>query len=179
MKTCRKCQVEKHIHLFRKDKYKKDGFDTICNDCYNSGRRASGCNRKQSLQYRNTPKGRAIRCWNKIQSRANNKDGRNPSYSDIQLKMTKEEFLSWAIPQYEEWAKHHPEETPSINRIDPYGHYELSNIQIISLKDNIIYPKRKHSAHIIQLKKKKIIDFVLDKCRKYGIEPKSIADNLQ
>jgi len=28
-------------------------------------------------------------------------------------------------------------EKPSVDRIDPYGHYELSNIQVISLEENL------------------------------------------
>jgi hypothetical protein len=55
-------------------------------------------------------------------------------YENIEIRFTREEFKSWC------WDNQQLIESitrPSIDRIDSKGHYELSNIRIIPLLDNI------------------------------------------
>ena len=58
------------------------------------------------------------------------------SYSRVEVRLTFEEWLNWAFPKYLAWAHDHPNIIPSVDRINPDGHYEISNIRIISLKEN-------------------------------------------
>lgn len=40
---------------------------------------------------------------------------------------------------------------PSVDRIDPYGHYEIGNIQIITLRENILRADRSHVSQSIRV----------------------------
>jgi hypothetical protein len=80
------------------------------------------------------PRAIALRMYRGIVDRCTN----DQSYASIDLKMSREEFAEWAIPAIESFAKCYPQERPSIDRIDPDGHYEQNNIRIISVKDNSI-----------------------------------------
>ncbi len=51
--------------------------------------------------------------------------------------MSQAEFLEWAVPEYERFMHDNPVDTPSINRIDSCGHYELGNIEIVSMSSNV------------------------------------------
>jgi hypothetical protein len=42
-------------------------------------------------------------------------------------------------------------EKPSVDRIDPYGHYELGNIQIVTLKENITRADHSSISHSIRV----------------------------
>jgi hypothetical protein len=42
-------------------------------------------------------------------------------------------------------------ERPSVDRIDPYGHYELGNIQIISLHENLKRADHSHISHPLRV----------------------------
>jgi hypothetical protein len=88
--------------------------------------------REHSRKNRNTPKGRASHTWYAMLSRAGKKKG----YEHVEVKMTKEQFLEWAVPKYEKWFKEHPNVVPSINRLDSKGHYEINNIEMISMREN-------------------------------------------
>lgn len=50
--------------------------------------------------------------------------------------MDKEEFIQWAMPLVEEFEIRYPSEVASVDRIDPDGHYEFSNMRIISMREN-------------------------------------------
>ena len=83
-------------------------------------------------QYRKTPKGKATTMWNAILYRLKYES----SYKDVQLNLTRPEFLSWVIPQLENWCLTKPIEDASLDRIDNAGHYEIPNLQLLSRKDN-------------------------------------------
>lgn len=161
MRTCRTCQTDKPLNSFRKNKDKAQGRDTICKQCY------SAKAKKYQKRYRESPQGRAVQTWHKILQRVGNKDGKNPSYSDVELRMTKQEFLEWAIPQYKNWNE---STTPSINRIDPYGHYEIDNLEIISLESNILKPKRTMTSHTKAKKTQQVVQYVIDNCSTYDLD---------
>lgn len=58
-------------------------------------------------------------------------------YKDIVVKMTKEEWEDFSTPLLEAFIRDHPRESPSVDRIDPEGHYERDNIRIIPFQDNV------------------------------------------
>lgn len=83
-------------------------------------------------RYYATPKGRAARAWSGMKYRS----GRPGTYAHVELRMTRAEFVAWAVPEYERWIAENPGAQPSIDRIDPRGHYELANIRIIDQRLN-------------------------------------------
>lgn len=50
--------------------------------------------------------------------------------------MSLNEFLAWAVPEYERFAESNPNETPCVARFGDKGHYEIGNIEIISVAEN-------------------------------------------
>ncbi len=58
------------------------------------------------------------------------------SYEHIHLKMTMEEWVTWSLPKYEKFITENPGESPSVARNGDVGDYEISNVRIISLKEN-------------------------------------------
>ena len=94
--------------------------------------------KKAVQRYRHTPKGKATTMWYNIVERAQDKRGNNPTYQHIKLLMTRDEFISWVIPQLEQWK--HPlvgtKNSPSIDRINTTGHYELSNLQLLTKSEH-------------------------------------------
>lgn len=83
-------------------------------------------------QYRKTPKGKATTMWNAILWRLKYE----PSYKGVQLKIPRDEFLEWVIPQLETWCISNSIESASLDRIDNDGHYEFPNLQLLSRKEN-------------------------------------------
>lgn len=63
---------------------------------------------------------------------------KSPWYRNVEIRMTKREFLDWATPLYEKWQREHPGVRASVDRIDSTGHYEIGNIQLISQRHNMM-----------------------------------------
>jgi len=101
------------------------------------------------------PRNRALRIWRALLLRCGNRDGNNPSYEHTEVRMTQAEFLAWAIPAYQEYLEQHPEsflpekpkDTASLDRIDPNGHYEIGNLQIISMGENARLSNQHRNVH--------------------------------
>lgn len=68
-----------------------------------------------------------------------------PYYIGIKVLVKREDFITWAeknityIALYKEWAKQNYSRkyTPSIDRIDSDGHYELSNLRWLALSEHM------------------------------------------
>lgn len=91
------------------------------------------------IKYRQSIKGKIASMWSGINSRVGNKHGDCPTYANTKLLMTRKEFSDWITPVLEEWIKTKPlrgMQGASVDRKDANGHYELSNLQIISNADN-------------------------------------------
>ena len=86
--------------------------------------------------------------------------------------MTKEEFLEWAISKYSKWSKDHPNEKPAVDRIDSSGHYELTNIQLISVNDN------SRRAQSIPEDEELFAKWIVGKCKKSGLDPMVVVKKL-
>lgn len=150
-KKCRACG--KQGVDFKKNNRLKDGFDSICKECYRKN------NRAYSAKWQQTPRGKAIHTWNGIVYRCK----KDNSYKQVKVLMTREQFLAWAIPRYEAWLN--TEGTASIDRIDTNGHYELTNIQMISMKENNSKKKRK-----MEITEARLAQAIVDKCTKYNLD---------
>lgn len=115
---CPHCQKCKPTNQFFKNSARKSGVSTLCKSCFSA--------------YEGTPERRAKRTWNTMRARVK----RQSSYSHVEVNMTRDEYLEWAIPAYTEWMHRNPNETPSIDRIDPAKHYETGNLRIIERGEN-------------------------------------------
>lgn len=51
--------------------------------------------------------------------------------------MTKEEWLEWSVPRYEEFDQKYPGERPNVARFRDQGHYEIGNIELVTAKKNV------------------------------------------
>lgn len=71
--------------------------------------------------------------WQSIKQRV----GVHDWYLNKELKMTKEEWYDFVTPLLEKFFLEFPDKTPSVDRKDPNGHYEISNLRIIPLEENI------------------------------------------
>lgn len=65
-----------------------------------------------------------------------------PAYANVELRMSLEEWLTWAVPRYAQFDKEHPGETPHASRNGDQGHYEIGNIEIVTSAVNRAIQKR-------------------------------------
>lgn len=91
-----------------------------------------------------TPIYRAYAAYYGMQARCRNANGKNPAYTDVELRMTLDEWLDWSVPQYERFIGDHPNESPNVSRIGDAGHYEIGNVRIVSGLQN--KREQKHTA---------------------------------
>lgn len=83
-------------------------------------------------KYRKTPKGWATTAWGNITTRLRHDE----DYAGVELRMTREEFVVWCVPAVTRWWAKNPEGSPSIDRKNASGHYEISNIRILAVGEN-------------------------------------------
>lgn len=124
MKRCTKCGSKGPFGT--RNKGSRDGLASWCKECLKAARD----------DWRKTLNGQIGTLWIGIRSRAENKNGKNPTYKDVKLLMTREEFKEWVRPKLKHWLEAHPDIRPSIDRKSDEGHYEISNLQLISLAEN-------------------------------------------
>jgi hypothetical protein len=120
---------------------------------------------------------RARRMWIYMRTRLSEARSNSPrrqkrykAYADVEMRISREDFVEWAIPEIAKWIFSH-DENPTIDRIDSHGHYEIGNLQLATLKENAA--KRRKSKNI----------FAPDgqawcsSCRKYKKKTRFYADN--
>lgn len=83
-----------------------------------------------------TPLYRATAAYSGMKARCLNANGKNPTYAVVELKMTLEQWLEWAVPRYERFIADRPGVSPSAARKGDAGHYEIGNVEIISNIEN-------------------------------------------
>ena len=83
-----------------------------------------------------TPLYRAKSAYYSMTQRCGNANGKSRSYANVKLLMTEQEFLEWAVPQYEKFITKNPDESPCVSRSGDAGNYEIGNIQITSTRYN-------------------------------------------
>jgi hypothetical protein len=96
----------------------------------------------KSAPIHRTPLYRAKAAWRNMRRRCENKDGCNPSYTRVKLKINREAFVEWALPFYEKITSRGL--IPTVSRIGDQGHYEIGNIEIL--------PKGEHKRRENQIR---------------------------
>lgn len=141
-KICRKCKKKYDLNLFYSDKRASDGKKSRCKFCikedideYRHTEKGKEARKKWSKKLGATPHGKAAIAWRGIVGRLR-KPELYPSYKHIQLKMTRNEFMNWAISAISKFMKENPNVKPSIDRQDSEGNYELTNLRVISHAEN-------------------------------------------
>lgn len=132
-RTCRKCGKWKRASSFLVRIDCKGGLYPYCRTCENTRHLLAG----------RTPTGRAMQAWHNILIRAGNRK----SYLHVEVRTTRDEFLRWAIPAFEEWMSFNPTGIPSVDRIDAAKHYEISNLRVLSLEDNARTRRNAYNTH--------------------------------
>lgn len=89
-----------------------------------------------------TPHYRARSAYWGMLARCGNPNGKNPTYANVELRMTLEEWMTWAVPRYEEFNLLHSDVSPAVSRYGDMGHYEIGNMEIISQAENASRQKR-------------------------------------
>lgn len=149
MKTCNKCNLQKELTNFSKNKSNKDGFLNFCKEC---------C-KKESRKIKN--KVFSIYLSQKLHSK---KRGHNPP------EYSKQEFLEWCIKNqtfqtlYKNWVESGFKKglAPSIDRIDDYKTYSFDNIRICTWGENL---NKGHSDRLFGINNKgskAVLQFDLD-----------------
>jgi len=153
LKKCGGCGVEKAQDDFYKDKRTPSGLFSRCIQCTTDRRRISSrsrleavCTKEMLLQSR----------WKSISTRK-----QIPPYVDVELRITRDEFLklfdnSELATLFEAWDKAGRPRylAPSIDRIDPLGHYSADNMRWLTVSENTRRARkgrRKTVKNIIQL----------------------------
>ena len=91
-----------------------------------------------------TPLYRAYAAWYGFLARCGNANGKNPTYRDVEIKMSFDEWVDWAVPAYEKFILENPGVSPAAARNGDQGHYEIGNISIISVQQNA--SQQKHNC---------------------------------
>jgi hypothetical protein len=134
---CSKCGEEKDVDQFASNNAYRRGRQYYCRSCWSDYVNAR----------RQTAAGRAERAWGSINMRAGNRDGYHPSYVGVEVRMTREQFVAWAVPEFAVWMSANPGKRPSVDRIRSDGHYELGNIRVMELGENSARHGRNKGIH--------------------------------
>jgi hypothetical protein len=133
-KICTYCGKLKATSAYGK---KGAGLNHHCKDCDSIKQQA----------FAKTPHGRAVKAWNLIKYRVRNPYGKNKTYVGVELRMTRDEFMTWAVPAYTAWVTDgNLIESASVDRKED-GHYAIGNLQIISRVENAKKQKRNKNVH--------------------------------
>lgn len=114
--TCGICRRKLPSACFTKERRSRRGFRWACREC--------------DKILRQTPLYLASQKWLDMKRRVRNESG----YAHVEIRITRAEFIAWAVPLLEAWDWRIG--SPSVDRINVKGHYELSNMQIISQSEN-------------------------------------------
>lgn len=92
--------------------------------------------------YYATPKGRASFSWNNLRRRAGARKGDRACYEQVEVRISREAFMAWAVPEIAQFFKDHPGLTPSVDRKEPSGHYEAGNLRIVDVNQNRLMTRK-------------------------------------
>lgn len=118
MPICPHCSENKDSSQFYRNRDRKNNCSILCKPCFRA--------------YEGAPDRRVKRTWNTLHARVRLQS----SYDGIEVRMTRDAFLAWAIPEYTLWMAKNPGATPSLDRIDPKKHYELGNLRLLTRGEN-------------------------------------------
>lgn len=138
-RICTRCDVEKKLEEFYRNHNGPSGRLTRCKNCDNELKRK---------KYREDHLTRAKAVWHALGQRVGNADGKNPTYANIELRMTKEEFCVWYTTELPKFFDVYGETvTPSIDRLRVNEHYELSNLRLLPLGENARLQPKNHNVN--------------------------------
>ncbi len=123
MKKCTGCKEIKNIKMFSKDKNKKDGTAIYCKEC--------------TMNFRHSKEGLTSMIYGDQCSSAKHRGYNSPTYSSKELR-------EWLFSQkkfhliYDNWKRldFQKDYRPSVDRKDDYISYTISNIQLMTWKQN-------------------------------------------
>jgi hypothetical protein len=135
--VCNKCNETKKLEQFNNSLKSRTGKSGMCKSCTSLHDK----NNKTKARTNGTLEYFKCNTWNNIKRRVINGNitPNNKAYADkgIMLKMTKEEFYEFCDNNKDTIMDFYSKQiTPSLDRIDPYSHYQIGNLQIISFDDN-------------------------------------------
>ncbi len=124
---------------------------------------------------------RCMRMWYGMRYRCRH----SAVYRHTEIMVTKSQFIGWAETEVKNFLYFSPDSTPSVDRIDPTGHYEFGNIRIIDLEENRI--RSRFICFYLRLnrisdEREKIAILaknVVATCRNAGIDRRSLVDYLR
>lgn len=133
-KLCTKCGAEKPLHDFYKS---GNGFRGKCKVCEKAEREAR----------KNTVYQKADNMASSIRKRLGNPTGNNACYKGVKCLLgdTHAEVREYILKHFagDIASLLDKGETPSIDRIDPNGHYKHGNVRVISFTENSLLGARK------------------------------------
>jgi len=123
MKCCTSCKEIKNKQDFSKYYLRKDGLYSICKKC--------------KLSYRRSKTGLIAQIYGSQQSRSKRKGREYPTYTGMELR-------EWLFSQkkfhllYDNWKRldYQKDYVPSVDRIDDNVWYTMSNIQLMTWREN-------------------------------------------
>lgn len=133
MKTCTKCLRSLPTTDFHKHPISADGLKPRCKRCQ--------CEAERLRRFK--PASRSVQMWHDLNKRVR----LQPEYAGVKVLITRASFVAWATPLLTVWFSEHPDLTPSVDRIDPAGHYRRGNIRIIELGENSRLRRANHNVH--------------------------------
>ena len=109
------------------------------------------------------------RTWHSIKQRCAGKYAKN----GIEVRMTKKEFYAWWDSNFYLMKKmYNSGAKPSVDRIDPNGHYEVSNLRVLERWDNVKMSRRRSKRPVkgvnIKTKEIKFFDGISDAAEHTG-----------
>lgn len=125
-KVCTRCKKSKKITEFGKDKRLKDGLKIYCKECM----------KKFNTEYYHTEKGLISYMYKHIKHNSKNRKHPLPDFSKqkliewLYINNFKNLYNDWKKSNYNKWF------VPSIDRLDDSKPYTLSNIRLVTWKDN-------------------------------------------
>ena len=135
LKMCGKCHDWKSLDDFYNDKRQPDGKTSWCKAC--TYKQPAWKGRTKYAEYPPKLLKMAEGKWAGMHDRCNDPERHNANcYRGIEVRVKKDEFIRWIIPELERFYREHPYEVASIDRINPDGHYEWGNMRVISLWRN-------------------------------------------
>jgi len=145
-KVCKVCAVLKDLCDFSKGPSNKDGYVTTCKSCIS----------KRNKEYWRTPLGRLSQIYTAQVQVSKARKHPQPAYSKNELEDWaylngySQLHAAWVLSNYQK------DLCPSVDRLDPTIGYSLTNIRIVTWKDNNdkAYSDRKHCLHITKQNRK-------------------------
>lgn len=116
--------------------------------------------------------------WLNMVERVKNREA-YPEYQNVELRLSRQEFITWVIPQLEKWK--YPlvgsKNSPSVDRINNNGHYEIENLQLLTKSEHCskkvrITPPNGTSWCVKCERFLPLVEFHKSSARFFGVKPR-------